>query len=150
MEVISFMRWWEKKTAWILCSPEKCHCPVCSPENSCLQPARGGFLCSLSGHDWETFMTCRSAGYSPCSCCWDGAQPEWPPLWYHLSNGIWWTEFWYPRVKCVNCVCFLLFIRLTCLSNADLTTLTGYTIHNWNLQSYIVLLRARKLEILDG
>jgi len=34
------------------------------------------------------------------------------------------------------------------MSSADLTTLTGYTIHNWNLQSQVVLLRARKPEIL--
>lgn len=47
-------------------------------------------------------------GYSPCSCCWDTAQPEWPPLWYHLSNGTWWTEFWYPRVKYVTGVFFTL------------------------------------------
>jgi len=130
VEVISFKRWWEKETAWILCSPEKCHFPVCGPENSCLQPARGGFLCCLSGHNWETFMTCRSAGYSPCSCCWDEAQPEWPPLWYHLSNGIWWTKFGTPEINVpmvsVFCSCFS---RPTCLSTADLTTLTGYTIH---------------------
>jgi len=46
------------------------------------------------------------------------------------------------------CVFYSCFSRLTCLSNADLTTLTGYTIHNWNLQSQVVLLSARKLEIL--
>jgi hypothetical protein len=66
-----------------MCSPEKCHIPVCDLKMAACNH-HGEDSCALSRHEREISMTCITAAYPPCSCCWDGVQPELPPLRYCL------------------------------------------------------------------